>query len=387
MSVRRRTWKNGDGTQGETWLVAYRDPAGRRRSKSFDKKRDADAYHATVNVDVRKGLHVPDSQSVTVVEAGELWLETCAKLERTTRVQYSQHLRLHIGPLIGATKLSQLTVPMARAFEDKLTKDRSPAMVSKVMTSLGSILADAQERGLVAQNVVSNLRTHRRGRRTDQGRHDAPLEIGVDIPTPGEISTLIAALAKLALHIRALLLTAIFTGLRASELRGLPWRNIDLKKAELHVRRRVDRYGEIGAVKTKGSRRTVPLPPMLVNVLREWKLACPQTELDLVFPSGRGGVRKLSGIIESDLIPAWVAARVVTKTGAAKYTGMHAFRHFYASWCINRKVDGGLELPPKLVQRRMGHASITITMDTYGHLFPTGDDGSELAAAEKALWR
>jgi integrase len=69
---------------------------------------------------------------------------------------------------------------------------------------------------------------------------------------------------------------------------------------------------------------------------------------------------------------------------AAKY-GWHSLRHFYASWCINRKVDGGLELPPKTVQQRMGHASIAITMDVYGHLFPSGDDGAELAAAEMAL--
>ena len=64
----------------------------------------------------------------------------------------------------------------------------------------------------------------------------------------------------------------------------------------------------------------------------------------------------------------------------------HAFRHFFASWCINRKVDGGLELRPKLVQERMGHASIQMTLDTYGHLFPRGDDRGELAMAEKAFF-
>ena len=53
-----------------------------------------------------------------------------------------------------------------------------------------------------------------------------------------------------------------------------------------------------------------------------------------------------------------------------KYTGLHALRHFYASWCINRRVDGGLELPFKMVQARLGHASIQITADRYGHLFP-----------------
>ena len=75
----------------------------------------------------------------------------------------------------------------------------------------------------------------------------------------------------------------------------------------------------------------------------------------------------------------------VTVDGRAKYTGLHALRHFYASWCINRRVDGGLELPLKLVQARLGHASISLTADCYGHLFPRGDDLEELAAAERSL--
>ena len=76
---------------------------------------------------------------------------------------------------------------------------------------------------------------------------------------------------------------------------------------------------------------------------------------------------------------------MVAADGAAKYKGLHSLRHFYASWCINRRVDGGLELPPKVVQARLGHASIQMTSDVYGHLFPRTDDGAELAAAEQAL--
>lgn len=64
---------------------------------------------------------------------------------------------------------------------------------------------------------------------------------------------------------------------------------------------------------------------------------------------------------------------------------MHALRHFYASWLINREADGGLGLPGKIVQARLGHASITITMDRYGHLFPSGDDGKALSSAEGRL--
>jgi integrase len=385
MSVRKRTWKNRDGSQGESWIVNYTDQGGTRRMKSFEKKRDADAFHATVNVDVRRGLHVPDSESITVAEAGGLWLESSALLERTTRVQYRQHANLHIVPLLGAVKLSQLTVPMVRAFEDKLAKTRSPVMVRKVLTSLGSILADAQERGLVAQNVVRGLRLQRRGRGAEQ-RQKPTLEVGVNIPTPMEVRAILTAL-EADTRWRPLLLTAILTGLRASELRGLRWSDIDLKRGELRVRQRADRYSKLGPPKSKAGLRTVPLPPLLVNVLRTWKLACPKGDLDLAFPSSRGGVEKLSNIVEDGLIPVGVAAGVITKTGKAKYSGLHALRHFHASWCINRKEDGGLELPLKLVSARLGHASIQITADRYGHLFPSADDGAELAAAEQALLR
>jgi integrase len=90
-------------------------------------------------------------------------------------------------------------------------------------------------------------------------------------------------------------------------------------------------------------------------------------------------------IAQRGLQAAQIAAGVVTKDGKARYPGLHALRHFYASWCINRRVDGGLELPLKLVQARLGHSTITMTADVYGHLFPRGDDGGELAAAAQAL--
>jgi len=240
MSVRRRNWTSPKGDRKTAWVVDYVDQGGDRHIKTFPRKREADAYHATVTVDVRTGIHTADSRSVTIAAAGQLWLDSAdkARLERTTREQYRVNLDLHIAPLIGEVKLTQFTMPMARGFEDQLAKDRSPAMVDKVMCSLGAILTDAQERGLVAQNVVWNLRRGRRSKnkaRTDR-RQRGKLKVGVDIPLPTEISAIIAHLTA---H-RALLLTAIFTGLRASELRGLRWQDIDLGRAVLHVRQRAD---------------------------------------------------------------------------------------------------------------------------------------------------
>ena len=384
MSVRKRTWQNRDGSNGEAWIVNYTDRSGTRRLKTFERKKDAEAFEAVVGVDVRRGIHVPDSQSVMIAEAAKLWLTSCegARLERATLAHYQQHVGLHIVPLIGAVKLSQLSVPMVRAFEDALAKDRSPAMVRKLRSTLGSILADAQERGLVGQNVVRHLGTHRRGKEARADKRQGKLKIGVHIPSPEEIRAIIAALYG---RWRPMLLTAIFTGLRASELRGLRWVDVDLKRGELHVRQRADHFNAIGRLKSEAGERTVPLPPMVVNMLREHRLACPKGELDLVFPNTKGNVESYSNIIKNGLVPMMVAAGVVDAHGKAKYTGLHSLRHFYASWCINRRVDGGLELPLKLVQARLGHASITMTADRYGHLFPRGDDGAELAAAERAF--
>jgi integrase len=384
MSVHKRTWKNRDGSKGEAWIVAYTDQGGTRRTKNFARKRDADAFHATVSVDLRRGVHIADSQSIMVAEAARIWLDACEAtgLERTTIASYKEHVALHIIPLIGSVKLSALSAPMARAFEDTLRKDRSPAMVRKVRTSLGSILAEAQERGLVGQNVVRSLRVRRHGRDASADARNGKLKIGVDIPSPDEVRAIIAHLKG---RWRPLFLTAIFTGLRASELRGLRWSDVDLKRGELHIRQRADRFNKMGRLKSEAGERVVPLPPLVINTLREHRLTCPKGELGLMFPNGDGHIENYANIAKRGFMPTLVAAGVVDADGNAKYTGLHSLRHFYASWCINRRVDGGLELPLKVVQARLGHASIQMTADRYGHLFPRGDDGAELAAAERAF--
>jgi integrase len=173
--------------------------------------------------------------------------------------------------------------------------------------------------------------------------------------------------------------------LRASELRGLRWTDIDLARNELQVRQRADRYHTIGAPKSATSRRSIPLLPMVANALREWRLASPSNESGLVFPGRQERPVTLAAIIKLTWHPAQVDAGVVAKDGKPKYGGLHALRHFYASWCINRKADGGLELPIKVVQGRLGHSSIHMTADTYGHLFPRQDDSAELVAAERAF--
>lgn len=363
MSVRKRSWTTAAGMEKTAWIVDYADAKGTRRQKTFTKKKEADAFASTASVEVRAGVHVAENASVTVTTAGELWIASREAVgrERTTLANYRSHLDQHITPFIGGMKLTALTIPVVRAFEDQLrAKGRSATTVQKVLVSLGSILGDAQERGLVGRNVVRDMSGRRKGDTRQQERHKGRLKVGIDIPSRDEIRAIVAALDG---RWRPLFLTAIFCGLRASELRGLRWKDVDLAKREVHVRQRADRFNAIGSPKSLSGERTVPAPPIVVNALREWQLACPKGELGLVFPTSAGNVQALNNITRRGLQPLQVKAGVAIETGekdddgkpivAAKYP-MHSLRHFYASWCINRREDGGLGLPLKVVQERLG---------------------------------
>lgn len=164
MSVRKRKWI-WKGQEREAWIVVYTDQGGHRQHKTFETKKAAKDWAASTRIEVNDGTHVADAASVTVMQAGDLWLKSAEaqNLERTTLEQYQQHLRLHIVPFMGRTKLSKLTAPAVRAFADKLREEgRSGTMVKYIIRSLGGLLSDAQERGLIVRNPVIELRGRRR---------------------------------------------------------------------------------------------------------------------------------------------------------------------------------------------------------------------------------
>jgi integrase len=373
MSVRKRTWTTRNGEKKEAWIVDCADKDGVRHIETFQTKGEADDHAAKVRMAVKKGMHTAPSKSITVAEAADKWIKSAEAhgLEWSTLAGYRQHSALHIVPRLGKAKLASLTDAKIEDFRDDLLANLSRPLARKVMVSLRSLLK-ANKYDHIGQGL-----TIRR-----EKRHKQKLEIGRDIPVPAEVKRLVDA-AKDA-KTRVLLLLAALTGLRASELRGLRWSDIDLKHLELHVRQRADKYYEIGAPKSETSQRTIPIDQgVLLPALREWRLAGPKVEADLVFPDAEGRpthheilFRLLTGLQQD--------AGVVDKSGEAKY-GLHAFRHFFASWCINSRAKGGRELPPKEAQELLGHSSITMTLDLYGHLFPKRDDPAELAQSVSAL--
>jgi integrase len=195
------------------WQAGYVDGAGNRRFKMFDRKSDGEAWLTETKHDLVRGLHTPGSVSPTVREAGALWIRRSRDklLEQTTINSYEEHCDLHIYPFLGARKLSDLTVPACNAFADQLREaGRSAAMIKKVIGSLGAIFRDARRRGL--SNVAPTV-----GLELDLPERDDPRPV---IPTKAQLQAIIiVTTARKSRLWRALVLVAVFCGLRASELR------------------------------------------------------------------------------------------------------------------------------------------------------------------------
>lgn len=387
MSVRKREWTTPKGVKKTAWQVDYRDAQGVRRSKQFPQKKKADDFLTTAGFEVRQGTHTADSVSITVAKAGQNWLARGRRenLEASTMDAYEQHVRLHIDPFLGTKKLNQLTQPMIEEFRDNLLDGgRSRPMAKRVLGSLTSIVKEAKRVGYVARNVCEDVTVKLKGR--DKAK--------VVPPTKEHMRLLItAAEAKDARPMDLpMLLVFLFGGLRASELRGLSWPNVDLQGGNIIVDRRADFQNVIGPPKSEAGFRTVPVPQMVVTALRKWKLRCPPSDLNLVFPSQAGTPIFHPQLVFGFQEPLQIAAglsRQVVRDGKPVVDkkerpviegvySLHDFRHAAASLWIERRV------PAKRVQSWMGHSSIQVTFDTYGHLFAALEDDAAVMAAVEA---
>jgi integrase len=423
-SIRTRKWTTRKGEKREAYVVDYYDKAGKRHIETFDKLKDAKARQNEIGVEIKDGVHVPRSTSITVGEACDLWVEdrkayrdpdSGRSLEPTSIAGYEQHVRLHIKPRIGTIKLADFTGPHFKAFTTRLIQDKnavSPAMTKKVANSLTMALGFAFEAGYINRNIAASKRAKK-----GNGRHKTRPEIGIDIPTPAEIQAFLKVLHndedKLAKDWRAFFVLAINSGMRASELRGLRWKNVKLDKDRgvIQVRERADIHHQLGSPKSESSERDIPIGASVVKALKEHKLKTANTADDaLVFPTREakkgdnkrvgGGVQPHANIRQRALIPLWIKAGVtapkldgndkpvVDKDGApvltAKYTGLHSFRHYFASWLLNPPARGGLGKTIMEAKTLLGHGTTAMTTDTYGHLLPQ-DVHAVLGGAEIAL--
>lgn len=399
-TVSKRLWIDSKGRQREAWRVSYTDAEGKRRFVQRRTKKEADTYRIKVEGEVVQGIHTPDAGSITVGAAADIWLaaaetEGCS---RGTLKSYREIIGKHIRPLIGYEKLSKLNGPKVVGFKDALLATRSVAMTSKALRHLSMILGEAMRRGYVAQNVARNVTVKRprlEGRRLAQRAEIPPLQ---------HLRALLEAADRLSNEdprLPVMLRVVMLAGLRASEVRGFAWPNADLKAPSLCVAQRADRWNEIGAPKSAAGYRTIPIGPALAAALKAWKLRCPPSPLNLMFPSRPKGRQWPSSVGQAGggpikqhtmaamFLKVQIAAGLAIDTGRkdkdgetiwrARY-GWHDLRHVAASNWLNDGID------PKRLQVWIGHENIQLTIDVYGHLMADAKKDAALAAgAETAL--
>ena len=369
MSIRKRIWTTTKGEERTAWVVDYVDQQDKRRLKTFARKKDADAWLHRTAVEVQQGTHIADSASTTVEQAAQAWLNVCAKrrdaglqMEAATYAAYRSHIRQHIVDPeigIGRLKLSRLARRDVNSFRDRLLANgRSEAMTRKALTTLRLILSDALDNQLIGSNAADHIRVLRSCRTSSR----------LTIPSKEEIRRLIDAASE---DLQPLLIVSALCGLRASEARGLTWEHVDFQNGYINVRQRADRYNKLGEPKSAAAVRDVPIGPMVANTLRRWRLRCPMGDLGLVFPSGRGTVRSHENTINRHFKPLCQAHGIEMR--------WHDLRHFAVSLWIEQ------DFSAKAVMEFAGHSSINLTMDRYGHLFPSPEHHASMAEVEVRL--
>jgi len=235
--------------------------AGRRRRRVVygATKREVQSRLHALQATVATGLQVPTDR-LTVARFLADWLETVrSKLRPRTVESYASHVRIHIAPAIGAVPLAKFGPADVQRLLDGLTRARLTAQtVAHVRATLRRALDQAERWGYVSRNVARLV--------------DAPriVRSQVDPLTAGEVRRLLEATRNGRRY--PLLVTVTATGLRSGELRGLRWSDVDLDAGVLQVRVQVAsirRRLRACRAKTARSRRTVPLPSIGVDALRE----------------------------------------------------------------------------------------------------------------------
>jgi integrase len=264
---------------------------------------------------------------------------------------------------LGAARLSRITRQDVQALADRmLAVGADPSTIRNALMPLRAVFRRALRDGVVAVNPTTDLELPR-----VTGRRDR-------IAAPAEAVELLAALPETD---RAVWATALYAGLRAGELMALRWSDVDLAAGLIHVRRAYDpKAHEFVAPKSRAGARRVPIAALLRDVLLEHKLRQDYAGEALAFP--RPDRRPFSGsALRQRALTAWAAEtarrREEDETAPAlRPITLHECRHTFASLMIAAGVNA------KALSTFMGHSSITITLDRYGHLFP----GSEDQAAE-----
>lgn len=344
--VKKRTWTNKDGSKGTAWTVDYIDNLGKRVMKSgFKTKADAESYLAQIRIELDKGTLIHKNKQLMFTAIADSFMNNYAEsyCKLNTILGYKGYLKNHLLPYFERFKANEITPNVIREYiksmQDKGYKNKT---INHTINLLSGIFNKAIENGIINYNPVTLVKRLR-----------LP-HLEMEFLDTFDIKALLQT-AKLEYPtFYPLLQTAIATGMRRGELLALTWNDVDFDRKLIRVNKSLN-HDKVEETKTKNSIRNVCVPENLITVLKEWKRKAPKG--NVIFCNSVGTYLDPNNMVKRYFKPCLAKANI-------KDIRFHDLRHTYASLMIAKK------MPIKFIQQQMGHSSIQVTLDKYGHLMP-----------------
>jgi len=344
-----------------TWQARWRDPTGAERAKNFDRRADAKRYLVALESDKLRGRYAdPRLGRIRVADWLGEWQPTRTNISASTRIRDEASIRNHVIPRFGEVPIGQLQPVHISQWVASLSENGlAPATVRKAYQLLAAALTSAVDNGLIPVSPC---------RKVKLPTSESP---EMRILNPDEIDALAD---KIKGQYRVMVLAAAYTGLRFGELCALRVERIDFLRRAVRVEVNLAEVrGEFifKAPKSKASRRVVSVPGFVIEELAQHVATFPDSS-GLVFTAQSGGPIRRTNFRRRSWKPA-------VESSVGEPCTFHDLRHTHAALLIAQGEH------PKVIQERLGHASIKTTLDTYGHLF----EGLDEAAADRLdiAWR
>jgi len=350
----------GSSERPAKYRARWRSPEGGSRSATFSLMVDAKRHLTSQEHSKHSGSYVdPSAGKVTLADWSVRWLAESVDLKPRTVYGYRSILEKHVLPRWGRTGLSRIDRSGVKSWvAEMVAAGMGPGTVRNVVNVLKAALSSAVDAGVLTTNPAHGVRLPR-------PRADEMLFL-----TAGEVDQLASAIDQ---RFSTLVVFASFTGLRAGECAALRWDHLDLLRSRVDVVESAAEVAgrlEVGPTKTY-ERRSVQVPRFVVDLLGEQQaLTGPE---GFVFRSPTGGQLRHSAFYRRQFKPGVIAS------GVDPRLRFHDLRHTAAALLVAEGAH------PLAVKERLGHSSITVTMDRYGHLFPAVE--SELAEGLDRAWR
>jgi integrase len=367
-SVAKRKWTY-NGQQREAWTVRYFDQDGRRRSKGFDLKKDADAYAKKVEREIHDGVHLTRDQALTVKQVGDLYIEALGRRQNRGEVcqlhvmKMSRFVNLHISPKLGRIVFKDIAARDVDGLYEHLCATVKPIYARQILSCLGSMEKFANRHRYLLTNPVaaalSGIAPPQQDRIRELTVEDAAslLRLARERQPQGKVRA--SAMMGCFVHL------AGCCGLRIGEIMALKMENVDLERGVVKIRHSLNGLMEIVDPKTKSGNRDLPLPTHLKDMIAHWMAHHMRANPDgLIFTSTRG-----TRLFSRNITRQWYSLLDAAGIGApGNQFHFHALRHFAGSWWLHN----GMAIAD--VSKMMGHSSPAITMQVYAHVISTDEE-------------